>query len=125
MKDLKARIDVVNSIAPAAITSSTNGTGVDLQGYNSACVVVIAGVRTDGTHTPKMQESDDDSTYTDVASGVMSGTFAAIATGVNQKVGYKGVKRYIRAVSTVTSASTGAVYGMAVVKGDANLRPVE
>ena len=125
MRDLKSRIDVVNSIAPAAVTATATGAGVDLQGYDSACVAIVAGTRTDGVHTPKMQESDDDSTYTDVAAGDMHGTFAAIATGVSQRVGYKGVKRYIRCLSTVSAATTGAVYAAVVIRGNANLRPVE
>jgi hypothetical protein len=51
---------------PASVT----GTGVDLQSYESAEVVITVGTITDGTHTPKLQESaTSNSGFTDVAAG--------------------------------------------------------
>lgn len=124
MRDLKSNIGVVQSIAPAAITATASGAGIDLQGFNSACVVFHPGTITDGTHTPKVQESDDDSTYTDVAAADLQGTLAALASDTIQRVGYKGTKRYIRAVSTVAGATTGGVYGAEVILGNPALAPV-
>ena len=66
MRDIKSNVDAVKSIDPATYNSNQTGTGVDLQGYEAAMAVIQSGALTDGTHTPKMQESDDDSTYTDV-----------------------------------------------------------
>jgi hypothetical protein len=124
MRDIESKIDVNNSLAPAARTATANGTGIDLLGYNSAAVAFVVGTITDGTHTPKLQESDDDSTYTDVASGDQSGTLAALASDTNQKVGYKGTKRYIRAVSTVSGATTGGVYSAVVIRSNAENQPL-
>lgn len=124
MNDMKNHMDLANSLTPAARTASANGSGVDLQGFHGALAVVICGTRTDGTHTPSLEESDDNSTFTAVAAADMEGTFAAIATGVNQRVGYKGRARYIRLVTTVSGATTGAVYGMGVVRGFAHREPV-
>lgn len=125
------KVDLVNiiglstSLAPAARTTSENGTGVALAGFNSAVVFFHVGAITDGTHTPKIQESDDNSTYTDVAAGDLIGSLSALAASTNQKVGYKGSKAYIRAVSTITgSPSTGGVYAATVVRGDAIKQPV-
>ena len=44
MKDLANNVNVTQSIAPAALASDTNGTGVDLQGYGSATVLLDVGV---------------------------------------------------------------------------------
>lgn len=125
MRDIKSELDPIASLAPAARTNGTaNGTGVDLRDFDGAMAVFNVGVITDGTHTPKLQESDDDSTYNDVAAADQLGTLAALASNVNQKVGYIGIKRYVRAVSTVTGATTGGVYAALVVKGLPHRSPV-
>jgi hypothetical protein len=123
MRDLENAIDIAQSLAPAARTATANGTGVDLANYDGAVVVFAVGTITDGTHTPKIQESDDNSTFTDVAAADQIGTFANLASSTPQKVGYVGSKRYLRAVSTVTSATTGGVYGAVVVRGYARKQP--
>lgn len=123
MRDLKSKIDVVQSITPAAKTATGNGTGVDLQGFGSAMVVFHPGTITDGTHTPTIEESDDNSAFTAVAAADTQGTLAALASNVIQRVGYIGTKRYIRAVVTVAGASTGGVYGATVVRGNPALAP--
>jgi hypothetical protein len=115
MKSQVGRFTVVSSIAPAAKTATTNGTGVDLAGKQRAAVVLSVGTITDGTHTPKLQDSDDNSTFADTTA--IDGTFAALATGVQQIVGYLGMKRYIRPVITVAGATTGGVYAANVVTG--------
>ena len=80
MTDLKQTTDVKNSLAPAARTATANGTGVDLANFASAEVAFVVGTITDGTHTPSVQESDDDSTYTAVAAADLIGTLAALAS---------------------------------------------
>lgn len=122
-RDFNKEISVASSIAPAAaLTATTTGTGVDLAGYRSAAVIVHAGVVTDGTFTPSLEESDSSGTgYTAVAAGDLDGTFAAItsATDLNvQEVGYLGSKRYIRVVLTETVASTGGLITATVVRGN-------
>lgn len=122
--DIKQTLDAQNSLAPAARTATANGTGVDLANFHSANVVFIVGTITDGTHTPSVQESDDNSTFTNVAAADLIGTLAALASNTNQRVGYRGTKRYVRAVSTVAGATTGGVYAGVVVRGDARKQPV-
>lgn len=122
--DIKQTQDVQNSLAPAARTATANGTGIDLANFASANVAFSVGTITDGTHTPKVQESDDNSTFTDVAAADLIGTLAALASNVNQRVGYRGIKRYIRAVSTVAGATTGGVYAAVVIRADARKQPV-
>lgn len=123
--DLVNTIGVSTSLAPAVRTTSANGTGVSLAGFNSATIAFIVGAITDGTHTPKIQESSDYSTYTDVAAGDLIGSVSALAANTNQKVGYIGSKAYVRAISTITgSPSTGGVYSAVVIRGDAIKQPV-
>lgn len=122
--DIKTTQDAVNSLVPAARTATANGTGIDLANFASATLVFSVGTITDGTHTPTMQESDDNSTYTTVAAADLIGTFAALASTVNQRVGYRGIKRYIRGVSTVSGATTGGVYAAIVIRADARKQPV-
>lgn len=122
--DIKQTTDVQTSLAPAARTATANGSGVDLSGFHSTEVAFVVGTITDGTHTPSVQESDDNSTFTAVAAADLIGTLAALASSTNQRVGYRGTKRYLRAVSTVSGATTGGVYAAVVVRGDARKQPV-
>lgn len=123
-EDLRSNIDIAHSLAPAARTASANGAGVDLQGYESAVVVFYAGVVTDGTHTPSIEESDDNSTYTAVSAAQTQGTLAVLAANVPQRVGYVGHKRYIRPVITAAGTTTGAVTSASVVRGDPAVAPL-
>ncbi len=116
-RELSSRLSVAQSLVPAARTVSTNGTGVDLAGFHAVAAYVVAGTITDGTHTPKLQESDDNTTFTDVAAGDLQGAFVAITTNSVQEVGYIGSKRYVRVVVTVSGATTGGVYGAIIVRG--------
>ncbi|MGQ0664610.1 MAG: hypothetical protein ACT4P2_13740 [Pseudomonadota bacterium] len=125
MRDLKNNIDVVSSLAPAGNrTASSNGASADLRGYEGAVVTFVSGTITDGTHTPKVQESDDDSTYTDVAAADQLGTLATIAANAVQRVGYIGAKRYIRAVVTAAGTTTGGMYIAAIVRGKPAAAPL-
>lgn len=124
LRDLKNNVDAINSISPAAIIATVNGAGIDLRDFGSAMMVFDPGTITDGTHTPKMQESDDNSVWNDVGVLDQEGTLAVLASNVIQRVGYKGTKRYIRAVSTVSGATTGGVYGATVIRGNPHQTPV-
>lgn len=128
-RDLKNNIDVLTSLDPKAYTSSTNGASADLRGFESAVVAFVVGTVTDGTHTPKVQEAPDDGsgspgTFTDVAAADLQGTFANLADDTNQRVGYIGGQRHLRAVLTVSGASTGAEVAAVVIRGNADQRPV-
>lgn len=110
------------SIAPAAHTASANGTGVDRAGggamFQDALIVVSTGTITDGTHTIEVQESDDNSTFTAVASSDLQGSEPAIAAADDNTVfaiGYLGAARYLRVAVTVAGATTGGIYGADVV----------
>ena len=106
----------------AVTTAASNGTGVDLQGYESATIVVTIGAEGDTLSGSVFFEiglkgSDDNSTFTDVAQScnIVDGTITADGvflkidgtgdagtggnpdtTGATYRVGYVGGKRYIR-----------------------------
>lgn len=117
MRDLKSLIEPVQSLAPAARTASANGSSANLQGFNSAVAVVSFGVVTDGTHTPKLQESSDNSTFTDVAAADLNGAFVAGTSSSIQRVGYIGALQYVRVVMTIAGATTGAVSAAEIIEG--------
>ena len=127
MRDLKSNITVGNSILPQSLTAAANGTGIDLQGTDRAAVVFHAGA-TGGT-TPSftfaVQESDDNSTYTDVAATDLQGTPPVVTTtntGVTV-IGYLGSKRYIRAIAkTVTGTSPTLLASASVIETSLNIR---
>lgn len=110
--DTSARLSVTPLLRSA--NTAVNGTGVDLVGtgnfFRTAMLLVIAGAITDGTHTFKLQESDDNSSFTDVAAGDLSGSLTAVTTANAssvQRQSYTGSKRYLRAVVTTAGATTG------------------
>lgn len=125
--DLNSRIDIVQSLPPAARTASVNGAGVDLRGFNAAVIEVCTGVITDGTHTLDVQESDDNVTFTSVAATDLLGTEPTLVLtddNVIKRCGYIGTKRYIRVAMTLAGTTTGGIYGVNVIRGRAELRPV-
>ncbi|MGP0566293.1 MULTISPECIES: hypothetical protein [unclassified Nitrospina] len=128
MRDMKSNVDAVNSLAPAAYTASSNGSGVDLQGYDAAMVVFSAGAAdttdTDEVYTPKVEESDDDVTYTAVAAGDLEGALADLSANSIQGVGYKGSKRYIRAVFTITGTTPSIQAAGTVLRGHPAQAPI-
>ena len=122
--DLRNILDYQTSLGPAARTASANGTGVDLQNNDGAVCYFNVGTITDGTHTPKLQDSPDNSTFTDVVAAQLQGTFANLASNTNQEIGYVGVQRYVRAVITVSGATTGGVYAATIVRGAGRKQPI-
>lgn len=125
MRDIVHNLGVVQSIAPADIAATTNGTAVDLKGYDSVAFVVTGGVRTaSGAFTMKLQESDDNATFTDVDAdhyqAPVSGNLAADSTA---KVGYRGFQRYVRPVLTKGSG-TSMFVGVIALLGGAVDKPV-
>ncbi len=121
MRDIKNNLSGVNSLVPATITASTNGSGVDLQGYDGAMVVFQAGTADTGnaneTYTPSLEESDDNSSFSAVAASDLEGTLANMTANSAQRAGYKGAKRYVRAVMTLGGTTPSIDVSALVVRG--------
>jgi hypothetical protein len=123
MKDLYNNLKLVVAISPATRASAlTTGTVIDCVGYEAVMIEVNCGVVTDGTTTPALQESADNTTFGAVAAGDLQGAFVALVAGV-QKVGYLGSKRYLRLDTAVAATTTGALYGATAVLGRARHNP--
>lgn len=131
-KDLYNNVLLKQSLVPAARTNGTvNGTAVDRKedgcDYQSVLVLVSAGVITDGTHTIEVQDGDDGTNFTAVADAYLQGTEPAIAAADDNKdyaIGYLGLKRYVRVSVVTAGATTGGVFGAAVLLGDPAVAPV-
>jgi hypothetical protein len=119
MRDLKSNIKPVQSLVPISRTAAANGAGVDLTGFNAACVVFSTGA-IGGTASPtftfEVQESADNTTFTAVAAADLRGSApVVIAASQVSTVGYIGYKRYIRAVLKAVSGTTPTLDCSAIV----------
>lgn len=119
MKDGISGIGVIASLAPAVVTATTKGSHADLQGFNSATLIINTGaIAGDGLYVIAMQHSDTttDGDFTDVDDADLLGSLpAALEASTVYKQGYKGSKRYVRAVITKTSGASiaaGAVFAL-------------
>ena len=121
-QDLDNRTRSFISLAPVSVTANTtrNGTGVDTAEAVAVMVLMQAGGVTDGTYTQHLEESDDNSTWTDVDSGRLTGALTALSSGnLIDQVGVHPTKRYVRVVSVSTGTSTGAhAIGAAIILKD-------
>ena len=106
---------LASSLAADTYTASIDGVGIDLQGYQGVLKIVLdsgAGGGTTPTLDVKIQDSTDNSSFTDV----VGKTFAQVTTIASlQSLGIdtRAVRRYIRAVLTI--AGTSPTFGLAVV----------
>jgi len=128
MRDIKNNLDGVSSIDPASVTVTTNGSGVDLRDFDGAMVVFQAGTADTGngdeTYTPDVEESDDNSVYSAVAASDLEGALVNMTANSVQRVGYKGAKRYIRAVLTLGGTTPSINTSALVIRGLPHLTPV-
>lgn len=134
MKDLHNNIKVVDAVSPVSTTGNTAivGLTVDRQGFNSVEFVVTLGTITTAgtTYTVEVQESDTTTSgdFTAVADVDLLGTEAAASfvdseVNTSKKVGYIGIKRYVR-VKVTPAGNTGAsTFGAVAVLGTPALAP--
>jgi hypothetical protein len=126
MRSYVARTKIVVSIVPDQYTAATNGSGADLLGFDSNVIEVTTGAF--GGTTPaasfKIQDSPDNSTFTDCADTVLDGItlnsagVALVASSV-QKVGYIGLKRYVRVILASVTGTTPIIRaGANVIRTD-------
>jgi hypothetical protein len=115
----------VVSLQPAEVAATVYGTAADLQMYRSCLAIFSVGSWTDGTHTASLQHADTNSSasFSAVGSADLQGAFVAIASSATedanqiQIVGYTGTKRYVRVIVTITSTTSGCIFGAALLRG--------
>lgn len=141
-RDISKNLKVTQVLDPDTVKTDANGTAVDMQGYDSVMFAAAVGASGDTLSGSvkielELEESDDNSTFTDVADddildaveGSNDGCFAVIDDAAEDdavyKVGYRGTKRYVRPVVNVTGTHTnGTPIGIIAVQGNAHHKPV-
>lgn len=132
-KDLYHNIHVASVLDPIAIAATAVHTDIDLQGYNSCCLLVHVGLDAGSGLSAShklvftLQDSSDGTTYANVttadmedltvASGVVITIDAVGEDNTLYKLGYKGGKRYLQLTYTETGTVSVPI-GIIVVKGD-------
>ena len=121
------------SVRPqSASAGAVNGSGVDTKGYNSGMAIIEVGAAsgspTAQTVDAKIQESDDNATWTDVSGATIT---QITADNKSAQIRVEGLgtnrKRYLRVVTTVgfTGGTSPAIPVSAhIVLGRAYKEPV-
>lgn len=126
LRDLKSNLTVSSLLIPATRTADANSSSADLQDAIAAEVVVHLGDSGDTLSGSvylllELEHSDDNSTWSDCAdadidtavTGTNTGTFAVVDAPSEDstvfKCGYKGSKRYIRAVINFVGTHTNGI----------------
>jgi hypothetical protein len=136
MRDTYHNVLVTQHLNPVVSTATKTSTAIDLQGYNSASVVFAIGLAGDTLSgsvlwTLKLQHSDDDSSYADLAAADIYGGTTSIVLDAMTKdeaaysFGYIGTKRFLKAVATPTGTHTnGTPIGVEALRGTPAYAPV-
>lgn len=141
MKDLHSKITAVTAIGAAIVSADNVPSAIDLQGYDSAEILLaigIGGITFDATNKIefKVTHSDDNVTYTAVdvshilgavsvgAGGIIKALTAAHAAAATYRFGYKGSKRYIKILADFSGThGTGTPLAVIVLKGNGYNQP--
>lgn len=127
--DLKSILGVNQSIDPVAVATGNSpqtGAACDTRSFDSGMFVISVGaIVAAGLATIALQEGDlaDSSDMANIAAADLEGAIAAFVTSAPQRIGYKGSKRYVRAVATYVSG-TSIVLGVNFIKGRPRALPV-
>ncbi len=136
MHDLLHNIKIQQALDPVVATATKTSAAIDLKGYGCAAVIFSVGNSGDTLSgsvkwTLKLTESDDNTTYTDVGVADMHNDAATVVIDAPAEdtlavsFGYKGGKRYLKAVATATGTHTnGTPMAMLAVLGHAAQAPV-
>lgn len=141
-RDLYSSLNVTQLKAPIIITADADSASIDTQLYDSAMLGFLVGITGDTLSGSvylelEVEESVDDSVWTDVADADLTNTVTGTNTGTVAKiddnaeddvihiVGYKGNKRYIRGVGNVTGTHTNGIELAVIgIQGHAHQSPV-
>jgi uncharacterized phiE125 gp8 family phage protein len=113
-------LTVVQSLAPGSKAIANNytthvGTGIDVLGYQPVINLNSGTNGAGGTVDAKIQESDDNATYSDWTGGAFTQVTEANDNAIQEKA-YTGTKQYIRVVAKVLV--NACIFGADVAKYD-------
>lgn len=109
------KISVGVSSRTAAQTATFNGTGIDLRTYEAALLILDVGAlgNADNTGTFEWQESDDNVSFSAIATANLDGgALPALSSASDLTTyvrGYKGTKRFVRLALTALAGTTKSV----------------
>lgn len=141
MKDLHSSISAAVLIGNATLSADNTPSAVDLQGFDSAEILLsigVGGITFTGTNKIEfvLTHSDDDSTYTNVtdadmlgvsgiSSGIIKSLTAAHAAAAAYRFGYKGGKRYLKLLADFSGThGAGTPIAASVIRGNPANGPV-
>ena len=136
MRDLYHNVLPTQVLSPIVSTATKTSSTVDLQGFNSACVLFALGLSGDTLSTSlywtlTLNHSVDGTTFTPTATSDCNAGVNSIvvnATTADRTVytiGYLGANRYLQAVATPTGTiASGIPLGIVALKGTSAYRPV-
>ena len=127
-KDLRAQIKHVTLFAKAAVTATQSIQYADTNGFRGAQFIVDVGAWTADDLKVTFQDSDDHSTWANIADANLEGYANNIMLKHGHatsylKVGYTGNKRYIGAIITDTGSGS-VVVGIYVNLGSPDQSPI-
>lgn len=120
MRDITSGLDLKRAISPQA--ARTDNTAIvsqvaDLKGYDGCMLAINIGANTDAnaTFAVLIEDSDDNNTFGAVADEYLNGTEAAAGFQFDddnemRKIGYSGIKRYVRATITPSGNDSGNIF---------------
>lgn len=134
MRDLHNNILLKNAITPAVVTDNTVQTSaaIDRQGYDIVEFLVNLGTLSDADTTVAVKLTECDTSggsYTDVASTDLLGTtteasFQFDDDGEVRKLGYVGIKRYVKVVATPSNNTGNIPIAATAILAKAGLLPI-
>ena len=130
-KDLFSQLkpQVAVDFGTIATDTTTTGNVIDTQGFESVTFGLITGTVTDGDYTIALLDSADNTTYTAVTDANLLGTEAGASFTADtdddsiSKLGYIGIKRYVRADIVSANTTSGAVIGAYCMLGNPKSGP--
>lgn len=141
MRDIISSIGLVSVIAPAVLTADSTPAVLDLDGFDSAALLIhvgAGGITFTGTNKVefKLTHSEDDVTYEAVAAddvqgasvsagGIVHALVSAHPDPTITKVGYVGNRRYLKLLADFSGTQgTGTPISVTLIKGNARHAPV-
>ena len=119
--NLGSKTYVASLLGADSRSASANGTGFDLQGSNDAegeAIVILdseAGTGTSPTLDVKLQESANDSDWSDISGATFTQVTDGGAGFEKISINTNDTERYLRAVATLGGTSPVFVFGVSLV----------
>ena len=126
MNNVKDETKPVVSLRPDARTTTEDGIGVDTSRFSSCSVVLEVGTVSGSSPTLdiKIQESDDNSSFSDITGAVFT---QVIASDKSQEIAIENLnttrKKFLRAVATIGGSTPVFNSAVVFVLGRADITP--